>query len=111
MSIAITLVYSPGPRQTEEIVLRLPNGSTVAQALQLSGLWQLFPWIQRSGVAPGVWGRRASLKQILKDQDRVEIYRPLKVDPKVARRERFKKQGTRAAGLFAKKRTGAKAGY
>jgi putative ubiquitin-RnfH superfamily antitoxin RatB of RatAB toxin-antitoxin module len=41
----------------------------------------------------------------------VEIYRPLTVDPKVARRERFAKQGARATGLFVKKRAGAKAGY
>jgi putative ubiquitin-RnfH superfamily antitoxin RatB of RatAB toxin-antitoxin module len=41
----------------------------------------------------------------------VEIYRGLLVDPKVARRERFRKQGARAAGLFAKRRPGAKPGY
>jgi uncharacterized protein len=39
------------------------------------------------------------------------VYRPLLVDPKVARRERFRTQGARAAGLFAKKRPGAKPGY
>ena len=44
-------------------------------------------------------------------QDRVEVYRALKVDPKVARRERFAKQGARTTGLFASKRPGAKAGY
>jgi hypothetical protein len=41
----------------------------------------------------------------------VEIYRPLRVDPKVARRERFKKQGARTAGLFASRRSNAKSGY
>ncbi|MDH5708755.1 MAG: RnfH family protein, partial [Hylemonella sp.] len=49
--------------------------------------------------------------QVLRDLDRVELYRPLKVDPKVARRERFARQGARGAGLFASKRAGAKAGY
>ena len=47
----------------------------------------------------------------LRAGDRVEIYRDLLVDPKVARRERFRKQGARAAGLFAGKRPGAKQGY
>jgi putative ubiquitin-RnfH superfamily antitoxin RatB of RatAB toxin-antitoxin module len=42
----------------------------------------------------------------LRDLDRIELYRPLKVDPKVARRERFQRQGARAAGLFARKRRG-----
>jgi putative ubiquitin-RnfH superfamily antitoxin RatB of RatAB toxin-antitoxin module len=41
----------------------------------------------------------------------VEVYRELLVDPKVARRERFRKQGSRAAGLFARRKPGAKAGY
>jgi sulfur carrier protein len=47
----------------------------------------------------------------LQDGDRLEIYRPLKVDPKVARRERFARQGAKTTGLFAKRRPGAKAGY
>ena len=47
----------------------------------------------------------------VRDGDRVEIYRDLKVDPKVARRERFRKQGARATGLFAQRRPGAKPGY
>jgi putative ubiquitin-RnfH superfamily antitoxin RatB of RatAB toxin-antitoxin module len=47
----------------------------------------------------------------LQDGDRLEVYRPLRVDPKVARRERFKGQGARTAGLFAKRRPGAKPGY
>jgi hypothetical protein len=41
----------------------------------------------------------------------VELVRPLLVDPKVARRERFRRQGSRAAGLFAGRRPGSKPGY
>ena len=41
----------------------------------------------------------------------VKAYRGLRVDPMVARHERFKKQGARSAGLFAKRRPGAKPGY
>ncbi|MEO5606317.1 MAG: RnfH family protein, partial [Polaromonas sp.] len=48
--------------------------------------------------------------QLLQDADRIEIYRELRVDPKVARRERFNQQGAKRAGLFAKS-PGAKAGY
>jgi putative ubiquitin-RnfH superfamily antitoxin RatB of RatAB toxin-antitoxin module len=48
---------------------------------------------------------------VLVDGDRLEVYRPLTVDPKVARRQRFVRQGAKTAGLFAKKRPGAKAGY
>jgi len=81
------------------------------QALQASGLLQLFPKLDQSAVVAGVWGRQAAWDQILREHDRVEIYRPLTVDPKVARRERFAKQGARTTGLFSNKRAGAKAGY
>jgi len=45
------------------------------------------------------------------EQDRLELYRPLLVDPKEARRARFEAQGARSVGLFARRRPGAKAGY
>jgi putative ubiquitin-RnfH superfamily antitoxin RatB of RatAB toxin-antitoxin module len=48
---------------------------------------------------------------VLQEGDRLELYRSLQVDPKVSRRERFQKQGTRAPGLFATRRKGAKPGY
>jgi len=70
-----------------------------------------FPELDVSRSVFGVWGRKAGPNQSLRDCDRIEIYRELKVDPKVARRERFVKQGARTTGLFAKKRLGAKAGY
>jgi putative ubiquitin-RnfH superfamily antitoxin RatB of RatAB toxin-antitoxin module len=81
------------------------------QALQQSGFLTRFPEIDNRHTEFGVWGRKAPLDQLLREQDRVEVYRPLRVDPKVARRERFARQGSRGAGLFVKKRVGAKAGY
>jgi len=111
MSIRVTLVYSPSARKVREIALVLPLGSTVSQALQASGIQALFPDLDLQHVLAGVWGRRADLGQVLRDQDRVELYRPLKVNPKVARRERFAKQGARTTGLFATRRAGGKAGY
>jgi putative ubiquitin-RnfH superfamily antitoxin RatB of RatAB toxin-antitoxin module len=59
----------------------------------------------------GVWGRKAPLDRPLEERDRIELWRPLRVDPKLARRERFGQQGARSAGLFAKRRPGGKAGY
>ncbi len=107
----IVLVYSPAPRQVSEWTLELPAGSTVAQALESSGIFLAFPELAASRQVLGIWGRKTSLKQALQDADRLEIYRPLRVDPKVARRERFNKQGVNKSGLFARKRAGAKAGY
>ena len=60
---------------------------------------------------PGVWGRAAAWDDVVRECDRVDLCRPLLVDPKVARRERFARQGARTTGLFAKRRKGGKAGY
>ena len=109
--IRVTVVYSPAARQLHEVQLVLPLGTTVQQAILDSGVAQLFPALNLPTAVLGIWGRKSAPDQILRDNDRVEIYRPLTVDPKVARRERFAKQGARTAGLFEQKRPGAKAGY
>lgn len=111
MPIEITVAFSPSARVVHEIPLRLPLGATVAQALEQSGLQKLFPELDWQLVGVGIWGRKAATNQVLRENDRVEIYRPLRVDPKVARRERFAKQGARTTGLFARQRPGAKTGY
>lgn len=111
MTIRVTVVFSPAARTVSEVALLMETGATVAQALQCSGLQERYAAILGSTPLAGVWGKKAPPDQVLRDQDRVEIYRPLKVDPKLARRARFAKQGTRSAGLFARKRPGAKAGY
>ena len=56
-------------------------------------------------------GKKTNPDHALRDLDRIEICRALTVDPKVARRERFQKQGSSRAGLFSKRRAGAKPGY
>jgi putative ubiquitin-RnfH superfamily antitoxin RatB of RatAB toxin-antitoxin module len=107
----LTLVYSPGPRQLREWTLELPDGASVRDALQASAIAAEFPLLDLAAAPLGVWGQKAGPEQLLRDGDRLEIYRPLQVDPKVARRERFRAQGARGTGLFAKKRPGAKPGY
>lgn len=107
----ITVAYAPAPRQVAEVALQLPPGATLADAVQASGLCQRFPDIDLAHGNVGVWGRKAPPEQPLRDGDRVEIWRLLKVDPKLARRERYKAQGAGQAGLFAQRRPGAKQGY
>ncbi len=107
----ISLVYSPAARQVREWQLELDSGATVAMALSACRILEEFPELQSDRLRVGVWGRKVSPGHLLQDSDRVEIYRTLRVDPKVARRERFNSQGAKSAGLFAKIRPGAKAGY
>jgi putative ubiquitin-RnfH superfamily antitoxin RatB of RatAB toxin-antitoxin module len=114
MSLSITVLYSPRAREVWECALQVADGCTVAQALTASGVLQAFPDIdlsQSAAYGVGIWGRKTTPGHVLRDLDRIEIYRALQVDPKVARRERFQKQGVGRAGLFAKRRPGAKPGY
>lgn len=96
-ALTVTVVTSPAPRQTQEWVLRLPAGATVADALRACALEP-----DDAEFKAGVWGRAVAPEARLYDGDRIDWCRPLKVDPKVARRERFARQGARAAGLFAR---------
>jgi uncharacterized protein len=109
--LRVVVVYAAAAREVWETSLVLGAGSNVKQAVEASGVLRCFPALQLESLDLGIWGRKAALTHTLRDQDRIEIYRPLTVDPKVARRERFAKQGARTAGLFKTKRDGAKAGY
>jgi uncharacterized protein len=107
----ITLVYSSAPRQVHEEVVQLSVGLSADKALEISGWLQRFPEIRENCLTLSVWGRKVAGAHVLRDGDRLEVCRGLRVDPKVARRERFVAQGARGSGLFASRRPGAKAGY
>jgi putative ubiquitin-RnfH superfamily antitoxin RatB of RatAB toxin-antitoxin module len=90
--IEVLVCFSPQPREVDEVSLQLPAGSTVAQALQASGLLAKHGLALDEPLAVGVWMRLKPLDTVLRQDDRVEVYRGLKVDPKEARRQRYRKQ-------------------
>lgn len=107
--LRITLVYASAPRTVHEESLSVPSDSTARDALERAGWLARFPEIPTQTL--GIWGRVAGPQTVLRDGDRLEVYRGLRVDPKVARRERFVGQGARGTGLFNRRRPGSKAGY
>ena len=109
--VQITLVWSPAPRVVHEISLSLPAGMVIRDAIAIAASQDARFADAAQADAFGIWNRRVTAHHILRDGERLEIYRSLRVDPKVARRERFKQQGAKSAGLFATRRPGAKAGY
>ena len=111
MSIQVTLVCSPAARVVHEELLSLPDDASAQDAVLASRLPASYPALDWHALQPGVWGRAVTWDGSLKNGDRLELCRGLLVDPKVARRERFARQGARGTGLFAKRRAGAKAGY
>lgn len=88
--IQVEVALSPGPRQVLIQALTLSAGSTVRQAVDASGLMAQAGW---TGVVHvGIWGRATTWSHVLRERDRIELYRPLKADPKESRRLRYKKQ-------------------
>ena len=97
----IEVVYSPAPRRVERIELELPEGATVAEALAASGLLHRHAQLDAARGAAGnvgVWGQACAPGQVLRDGDRVELYRALEVDPKEARRLRQRRQADKGGG-------------
>ncbi|XUW89599.1 RnfH family protein [Burkholderia sp. M6-3] len=89
---------------TEQVLIdvELPAGATLMQAIEASGILQRYPQIDLSTQKVGVFGKLKPLDMALADHDRVEIYRPLLVDPKVSRQRRVEK--TRKAGSIEGRR-------
>lgn len=109
LSIDILCCYSLKARDVIEVPIQLPKGTCVLQAVELIQHRLALPATAVQSV--GVWGSLVDGAYELQPGDRLEFYRALTVDPKVARRQRFKKQGAKRSGLFAKRRPGAVAGY
>lgn len=106
----VEVAAAVGPHQVHRVPLQLPLGSTVAQALVASGL---LPQLGLAGPVAGgaselldlgewavaVWGRLCPQGLTLRDRDRVELIRGLRVDPKEARRLRYKKKPARRGAV------------
>jgi putative ubiquitin-RnfH superfamily antitoxin RatB of RatAB toxin-antitoxin module len=68
--------------------LRVPAGTTIEQAIALSGVLREVPGIDLAAMAVGIYAKKKTLDTVLREHDRIEIYRPLIADPKNARRRR-----------------------
>jgi uncharacterized protein len=79
------------PRAQTLIDVDVPHGATLQQAIDASGVLARHPEIDLAKQRVGVFGKLKPLDTVLADHDRVEIYRPLIVDPKAARLARVEK--------------------
>ena len=90
--IAVEVVYAL-PEQQTLITLDVPNNTTLEQAINLSGIRSRYPEIDLTTMAVGIFGTLSTPDAVLNAGDRVEIYRPLQIDPKQARRQRAQAEG------------------
>ena len=82
------------PERQELVALDVDEGTSVAGVIALSGLPEKFEGFELDLSDVGIFGKKVSPDQLLRDGDRVEIYRPLIADPKESRRARALKQST-----------------
>ncbi len=80
------------PSQQMLVTLDMPEGATIADAIEASGLRGRFPEIAGDALTVGIFATVLNASHVLKQGDRVEIYRPLCADPKEARRRRAAKK-------------------
>lgn len=76
------------PQKQELVSVKLPAGATLQQALEASGLLAKYPEIDLKKNKFGVFAKLSKPDTVLRDRDRVEIYRPLIADPKEVRKQR-----------------------
>ena len=88
--VDVEVVYAR-PEQQVIMALKMPETATVEQAINASGILSHFPEIDLTANKVGIFAKTCALEQVLKQGDRVEIYRPLLHDPKDARRQRAAK--------------------
>ncbi len=85
--ISIEVLYAL-PHQQTLLKLHVPQGCTVAEAINISGMREKYPAIDPAKNKLGIFSKLSKADAILRDRDRIEIYRSLIADPKEIRRQR-----------------------
>ncbi len=86
-TIKIELIYAL-PTEQNLLKVEVPKGATIAEAVRLSGLLEKYPEIDLDKGKFGIFGKLSKTDTVLREKDRIEIYRPLIADPKEVRRKR-----------------------
>lgn len=86
--IKVELVYVALDKTTVHMPLNLKSEATVVDALNASGIYGTHP--ETRDMPVGIYTKQVSLHQVLREGDRIEIYRPLLLDPKEKRRQKAK---------------------
>jgi putative ubiquitin-RnfH superfamily antitoxin RatB of RatAB toxin-antitoxin module len=95
--VQVSVCYATPQRQFIH-PMQVEQGTTIAQAIERSGVLAEFPEINLATQPVGIYAKKKTLDTVLRERDRIEIYRPLVADPKDSRRTRAaKKDATRQA--------------
>lgn len=91
--ITVELAWSLAARQTDLVTLQLPAGATAGAALRAGGVAERLGAAALDQLVLALWGRVVQPDAVLRDGDRLELLRGLQVDPKEARRLRYRRDG------------------
>ena len=86
--VRVAIAFSASAGRAFETTLALPKPATALDAIRASGLFERHPELGLGEPLIGIWGRACAPDTVLADGDRVEVYRPLTMDPNEARRLR-----------------------
>lgn len=100
-TLTVSVAYSPRAGVVDEVTVSLPHGATLLDAIRASGMLARHAEIDLAQAKFGIWGRVEPADKPLRERDRIELYRPLVVDPKEARRLRYRKAGKGRRGSAA----------
>ncbi|NWN89927.1 RnfH family protein [Marinobacter adhaerens] len=91
--LQVEVAYARPDRQ-EIVTVDVPEGTTALEAVKMSGIADIFPEIDAEAIDMGVFGKviKKPADHPVREGDRVELYRPLKIDPKQARLNRAKRK-------------------
>lgn len=89
--ITVEIAYAT-PQKQQLMTVEIEFNTTIETAIQRSGILQLFPEIDLNVQKVGVFGKQKKLTDVVQQGDRIEIYRPLIIDPKEARKKRVIKK-------------------
>lgn len=84
--IDIELVLAAAERQVL-LAMQVASGATVADVIEQSGIHLEFPEMRVGELEVGIWGKLVAGDYVVREGDRIEIYRPLRIDPREARRQ------------------------
>jgi putative ubiquitin-RnfH superfamily antitoxin RatB of RatAB toxin-antitoxin module len=92
-TLAVEVVLAT-PRKQVLLTVHIDAGATVAEVIAASGIEARFPDLAVAKMPVGVWGKQVPGNTVVKTGDRVELYRPLEIDPREARRQRASTETT-----------------
>lgn len=86
-TLAISVCYASDKHEWLR-PMQVEQGTTIGEAIERSGVLEAFPDINLTTQAVGIYAKKKTLETVLRERDRIEIYRPLVADPKDSRRKR-----------------------